>query len=479
MSLFIRLVRAQLAFSVIFGSYMLQLGLLKVFRRWKADSNTGREHAAIPAWLERRQARIDERNSRRLLADILKLRGVYIKLGQVLSIMGGFLPQVYIKKLETLQDAVPPHPFNEIEQAIIDSLGAPPEAFFDRIEREPVAAASLGQVHVAYMDNGHKVAVKVLYPGIRDVVRIDLKVIKLMVRVCKWFVPVQNIEAVHESLVDLLRRETDYLHEAECMRRMAANFAGDDHILFPEVVDQVTTRDVLTMTFMEGIKINRLDEIRARGVNLHKLGERLVRSFYTQVFVHRFVHADPHPGNFLVQPVDGTDDAKLVILDFGAISEIDENTVFGMVDVLRGFFEQNDELVLRGIEDIGFVAEDGDRALLEQTVKTYFKKLLKLESYSPSVLMNSNSKELEALVDPEVERRELRSLMRSVHYPDGWFYVERASIMMFWLAGQIAPDLDQFQVGFPYVLPLLSQRLQKSRPSRPPEQGPQATVGGG
>ena len=317
-------------------------------------------------------------------------------------------------------------------------------------------------------DSGRKVAVKVLYPGIRDVVRIDLRVIRLMVRVYKWFVPVQNIEAVHSSLVDLLRRETDYLHEADCMRRMAANFAADDHILFPEVIEEVTTKDVLTMTFMEGIKITRLEEIRALGVDLHKLGERLVKSFYKQVFVDRFFHADPHPGNFLVQPVEGSDDAKLVVLDFGAISVVDEKTVFGMVDVLRGFFEQNDNLVLRGIEDIGFVAEGGDRALLEQTVKTYFQKLLKLESYSPSVLMNSNSKELEALADPEVERRELRSLMRSVNYPDGWFYVERASVMMFWLAGQIAPDLDQFQIGFPYVLPLLSQRLSKSRPSNPP-----------
>jgi ubiquinone biosynthesis protein len=480
MSLFVRLVRAQLTFGVIFLSYMVQLGLLKVFRRWEVDPETGREDAAIPAWLERRQARVDEKNSRRLLADILKLRGVYIKLGQVLSIMGGFLPSVYIKKLETLQDAVPPHPFDEIEQAFVESLGAQPEAFFERIERDPVAAASLGQVHVAYMEDGRKVAVKVLYPGIRDVVRIDLKVIKLMVRVYKWFVPVQNIEAVHESLVDLLRRETDYLHEADCMRRMAANFAGDDHILFPEVVEQVTTKDVLTMTFMEGIKITRLEDIRRRGVNLHKLGERLVRSFYKQVFVHRFFHADPHPGNFLVQPIEGTDDANLVVLDFGAISEVDENTVFGMVDVLRGFFEQNDALVLRGIEDIGFVAEGGDRALLEQTVKTYFQKLLKLESYSPSVLMKSSSKELEALADPEVERRELRSLMRSVHYPDGWFYVERASVMMFWLAGQIAPDLNQFQVGFPYVLPLLSQRLSKSRPSRPPEPpSPRESVAGG
>ena len=478
MSLFVRLVRAQLAFGIIFASYMVQLGLVKVFRRWRDDPATGHEEPVLPPWLTRRQARLDEKNSKRMLAGMLRQRGVYIKLGQVLSIMGGFLPPPYIKRLETLQDAVPPHPFDEIERAFVESLGAPPAAFFRSIEREPVAAASLGQVHVAYMDDGRKVAVKVLYPGIRDVVRIDMRVIKLMVRVYKWFVPVQNIEAVHGSLLDLLRRETDYLHEAECMRRMSANFADDDHILFPEVIDGVTTRDVLTMSFMEGIKITHLDEIRERGVDLHKLANRLVKSFYKQVFVDRFFHADPHPGNFLVQPVEGSDDAKLVVLDFGAISEVSEKTVFGMVDVLRGFFEQNDALALQGIEAIGFVAEGGDRALLEQTVKTYFQKLLKLEARTPAALMKANARELEALADPEVERRELRGLMRSVHYPDGWFYVERASVMMFWLAGQIAPDLDQVQVGFPYVLPLLSQRLASSRPPSPPDGGVQPGAGG-
>ena len=478
MSLFVRLVRAQLAFGIIFASYMVQLGLVKVFRRWRDDPATGHEEPVLPPWLTRRQARLDEKNSKRMLAGMLRQRGVYIKLGQVLSIMGGFLPPPYIKRLETLQDAVPPHPFDEIERAFVESLGAPPAAFFRSIEREPVAAASLGQVHVAYMDDGRKVAVKVLYPGIRDVVRIDMRVIKLMVRVYKWFVPVQNIEAVHGSLLDLLRRETDYLHEAECMRRMSANFADDDHILFPEVIDGVTTRDVLTMSFMEGIKITHLDEIRERGVDLHKLANRLVKSFYKQVFVDRFFHADPHPGNFLVQPVEGSDDAKLVVLDFGAISEVSDKTVFGMVDVLRGFFEQNDALALQGIEAIGFVAEGGDRALLEQTVKTYFQKLLKLEARTPAALMKANARELEALADPEVERRELRGLMRSVHYPDGWFYVERASVMMFWLAGQIAPDLDQVQVGFPYVLPLLSQRLASSRPPSPPDGGVQPGAGG-
>jgi ubiquinone biosynthesis protein len=477
MNLFLRLVRAQLTFGVIFASYMVQLALAKVFRRWVLDPVTHHDEPILPAWLTRRQARVDDKNSKRMLDGMLKLRGVYIKLGQVLSIMGGFLPPVYIKRLETLQDAVPPHPIDEIEQAFVESLGARPEAFFRTIDREPVAAASLGQVHVAYMDDGRKVAVKVLYPGIRDVVRIDMRVIHLMVRVYKWFVPVQNIEAVHSSLVDLLRRETDYLHEAECMRRMSANFADDDHILFPEVVAEVTTRDVLTMTFMEGIKITRIDEIRERGVDLDKLAKRLVKSFYKQVFIDRFFHADPHPGNFLVQPIEGSDDAKLVVLDFGAISEVGDKTVLGMIDVLRGFFEQNDMLALQGIEAIGFVAEGGDRALLEQTVKTYFRKLLKLESRTPAAFMSANQKELEALADPEVERRELRTLMRSFHYPDGWFYVERAAVMMFWLAGQIAPNVDQFQVGFPYVLPLLSQRLASNR-SPSPSDGVQPVAGG-
>jgi hypothetical protein len=92
--------------------------------------------------------------------------------------------------------------------------------------------------------------------------------------------------------------------------------------------------------------------------------------------------------------------------------------------------------------------------------------------------MKANAKELEALADPEVERSELRNLMRSVHYPDGWFYVERASVMMFWLAGQIAPDLDQVQVGFPYVLPLLSERLASTRPSSPPDSGARPVASG-
>ena len=462
MSLFVRLVRALFILGRIFTSYLFQLALLKVFRKWTPDPETGREVADMPAWLVRRQARIDDKNAKRLLAGMLSLRGVYIKLGQVLSVMGGFLPDAYARELESLQDAVPPQPWDVMAKAFEDSLGKPPSAVFKSIEREPLAAASLGQVHVAYSADGAKYAVKVLYPGIRDVVRVDLRVVRLGLRLYRMFVPVQNISAVYDALVDLLERETNYVHEAACMSRMAKNFESEEDILFPEVIAEASSAEVLTMTFMEGIKITRFDEYERLGIDRDAVAERLVKCFYRQLFLDRFFHADPHPGNFLVQAGPTPKTPKIVILDFGAISETPQHVIDGMVDVLRGFFEQNDALVLSGIDTLGFVAPDGDRALLEQTVKTYFAKLLKIQDITAGALMRANSKELEALADPEVARRELRGLMKSVRYPDDWFYVERAAVMSFWLIGQIDPDLDTFQIGFPYVMPLLAQRIQEA-----------------
>lgn len=455
--LLVRHVRALWVFGLIFMSYMVHLVLLRLFRKWELDE-TGREVPLEPAWLTRRKERLDLRNARRLLRAMIRLRGVYIKLGQVLSTMGGFLPRVYSKELETLQDDVPPRHFAELRDSFARTLGKEPEDLYRHIDDQPLAAASLGQVHVAEGLDGRKLAVKVLYPGIRDIIRVDMKVISLALRVYQYFMPVQNLHRVHEALVDLLARETDYRHEAAMMTRMAANFEDKDDILFPEVIDEATSSDVLTMTFMEGTKITNFDAFAEMGVDRESVAKRLVESFYKQVFLDRLFHADPHPGNFLVQPGPSPTEPRIVVLDFGAISEVGQGTVDGMVDVLRGFMEGKDELVLEGIGEMGFIAPGGDRALLEQTVKTYFKKLLSVQR-TAGALMRANQKELEALADPEVARRELRTLMKSVEYPEGWFYVERASVMMFWLSGQIAPDLDTLQVGFPYVMPLLSQRI--------------------
>jgi predicted unusual protein kinase regulating ubiquinone biosynthesis (AarF/ABC1/UbiB family) len=454
MSLAVRLLRALFAFSVILTSYLIQLALVRLFRRRGAGSSA----RVTPAWLTARRTRVDKKNARRLLLSMLKLRGVFIKLGQVLSIMGGFLPRVYAKELEQLQDQVPPHPYSDLEAALRSSFDKAPEALFASIEREPLAAASLGQVHVARLHDGSKVAVKFLYPGIRGVIAVDLRVLRLALVVYKLFVPVARLDRVHESLVDLLRRETDYLHEAECMEHMAKNFAGDAGLAFPEVVHDLTTRDVLTMTFMEGIKITRLDELKRAGVTPRDVALRLVQAFYRMLFVDRYFHADPHPGNFLVEPLDEKGGFRLVVLDFGAVCAARDPLIDGMIDILKGFFAQDDAMVVRGFRHMGFVAPGGNEALLERTVKIYFAKLLKIQDRTAGALMRARPDQLEQLADPEVERGELQELLRSFEYPEDWFYVERACVLMFWLAAQIDPDLDTLMAGFPYVLPLLAPR---------------------
>src|SRR5262245_59429708 len=174
MFLVIRLVRALFVFGLIFGSYMTQLGLARLLSK-RVHQPDGRPRRIVPEWVKRRRQRVDARNARRLLRGMLRLRGVFIKLGQILSIMGGFLPKVYAKELEQLQDAVPPQPFAQIEAALRRSLGQPPLDLFADVEPEPIAAASLGQVHVAHLKDGSKVAVKVLYPGIRGIIAVDMR----------------------------------------------------------------------------------------------------------------------------------------------------------------------------------------------------------------------------------------------------------------------------------------------------------------
>ena len=478
MSLFVRFTRALFAFGLILGDYLSQRWLTKLVAPKRMDRASGYRRRHRPEWLKARGKRVDERNAQRLLDAMLSLRGVYIKLGQVLSIMGGFLPRVYIKKLSVLQDKVPPHPYSEVERVFRAQFGKLPTECFLRFDPESIAAASLGQVHVAETHEGEKVAVKVLYAGIRDVIRTDMIIVRLAIRVYKWFVPVDSIENAYHSLVDLLARETDYLHEAACMKRMAENFRGQDDMLFPAVFDALTTKDILTMTFMEGVKITNFEAFEQLGIDRRAVATRLIQSFYKQLFVDRFFHADPHPGNFLVQ--QGEDGRpRIVVLDFGAISEARDNLIDGLMEVVQGIFSNDGDKLIEGFLRMGFVAENADRKTLEEITRTYFSKLMKIKDRSPGAFMKQNPRELAAhFGNPEVDLDDMRDLMKSVHYPDTWFYVERAVVLLFWLTAMIDPTVDGVQVGFPYVLPLLMEhnrraaearaKAEAARPSRPP-----------
>jgi ubiquinone biosynthesis protein len=438
----IRLIRATRVFGILFLSYLWALSWARL---WPSRCDT-----------KKRWEKIHRRNAARMYDGFVRLRGVYIKLGQILSVMGSFLPRYFTEKLEGLQDEVPPQTYRKISASFKKAFGKMPTEVFTKFETTPIAAASLGQVHEARNAEGDRLAVKILYPNVATIIKVDLRVLGWALKVYRTFVHIQQIERVHEQLADMLARETDLQHEARCIEKMRKNFAGDPDVLFPRVYDQWTAKTVLTMSFMDGVKISKKDALDQIGLKPDAVATKLTQVFYKQLFLDKFFHADPHPGNFFVQR-GPEGQVRIVVLDLGAASEVRDNLADGMLDILSGMMTRNDNLVVRGIEEMGFIAEGGDRALLERTTRRYFEKLLNLNITDFSKI---DPNVADHFADVELKREELRELMKSIAYPEGWFYVERAVVIMFGLSSQLAPKLNTLHVGFPYVMKFVAERTQ-------------------
>jgi predicted unusual protein kinase regulating ubiquinone biosynthesis (AarF/ABC1/UbiB family) len=412
----LRSIRALLLFLTILGSYGLHYAIATVVG-WKRTA----------ARLER----VHEKNAVRLADGFTRLRGVFIKMGQVLSVLGGFLPRAYGVALERLQDRVPPRPFHEIEGRLREALGQGALGMFAELEREPIAAASLAQVHRGTTLDGQRVAVKVLYPGIEALIRRDLAVLRTILPVAKLLVPITRLGRVLDQLSAMLARETDYAQERKNIERVRAVFADRSEVVVPRIIDELTAKSVLTMTFEDGLKITDFGAIDRAGIDREAVARLLVECYYAMLLEHRVFHADPHPGNFLVRP-----GPELVILDYGAVEEVTPALAEGMQEVLIGGAARNPDQVLRGLERMGFVAEGGDRALLERVGRDYLKVLANVQIDDFSKI---DREAVEKLSGFQQVRGRLREIMKHVEYPEGYFYVERTLVLLFGLVGQLAP----------------------------------------
>ncbi|MEB2311275.1 MAG: AarF/UbiB family protein [Sorangiineae bacterium] len=445
----LRSFRALLLFWTLFASYGLQWLLTKLFGERR---------------LEARWARVHRANARRLVRGFVRLRGVFIKVGQVLSVVGTFLPPAYGEELETLQDKVPPRPFPEIEGRLEEALGADPLRHFEDFEREALAAASLAQVHRARLKDGRRVAVKVKYPGIETLIRRDLAVLRSILPIVKRLIVVSRLDRVLDQLAEMLAHETDYANERKNVERLRDVFKDRDDVVVPEVIDELTRAGVLVMSFEEGTKISDVAGLAAQGIETEAVARLLVDCYFKMLFERRVFHADPHPGNFLVRP-----GPTLVILDYGAVEEVTPPLAEGMQTVVLGAITQNDVQILEGLERMGFVAEGGDKELLARVGREYLTVLseVKIRDFS-----KIDRKTVEELVGYERVRGRLRQLMRSVEYPEGYFYVERTLVLLFGLVGLLAP-----RGGLPkLVMPLASRAFLMMAASKPAPPAPEPTA---
>ncbi len=265
----------------------------------------------------RRSDEQHERRAARLTRTIADLGPTFIKLAQVLAARADILPEPYLSAISTLQDRVPPDPFERIEKVLAAELGKPVDEVFDGFEREPLAAASLGQVHRAML-NGEKVAVKVLRPDVEKLVALDLDISFRVLFLLNVLFPNHHVRALTNVFREFsvrVREEMDFRQESANIALFHSHFADDRRVRAPRTYDELTRQRVLVMEWIDGDKVDRLGDRFASGdLRFDQLMETLTEVYFRMMLIDGFLHADPHAGNILVQK-DGT----IVFLDWGMV----------------------------------------------------------------------------------------------------------------------------------------------------------------
>lgn len=381
-----------------------------------------------------------------------RYRAGLIKLGQVASLRVEVLPEAITDELARLQDRVEPHAYAEIAAQIEHELGAPPEALFRDFEREPIAAASLGQVHAATAHDGRRLAIKVLYPGIERSVAVDLA----MARLALWlfdFITVGDLAALHGELARSIRGEMDYIREGRAAEEIAQNLSTDaalwEHLRIPRIHWDLTTRRVLAMEFIDGVKINDFEVLDAQGSLRKDLVLWATRAFLHMMFRDGFFHCDPHPGNLIVDP-----EGRIAIIDFGMNERVSPELLVAIRDNMIASVTRDADLFARSLHASGAIdARDIDvaRELAELNFDPAYFNL------TPQEMMNLD------LGDYLLRMRGQMKRLRNFRLPTGIAMWWRALSVLYGVVLELAPGVRPLDVFGPYVLEFFQGRALQAK----------------
>lgn len=338
--------------------------------------------------------------------------GVLIKLGQYLSTRVDILPTEVTRELSGLQDEVPAESFDDIRAEVERELGGPIQDVFASFMEAPLGAASFAQVHEAQLQDGRPVVVKVLRPGIEDLVEVDLRAVHhLLTWLSLWSFVRRRVDVrwVEDEFATTTRRELDLCQEGAFAERFAENFAERADVHIPEIYWDYTSRRVLTEENVAYIKITDFERLRENGIDPREVAKKLYRIYMEQIFVHNFVHADPHPGNLFVRPVDsepsvieemksragqaaetiGVEDRlpfdppgapfQILFIDFGMVAEIPPRLRSALRKYMMGLGNRDAALVIQALRDSGSLLPGADMAQLEEALEAVFDRFWGLD----------------------------------------------------------------------------------------------------
>ncbi|MES1171952.1 MAG: AarF/UbiB family protein [Bacteroidota bacterium] len=421
---------------------------LAIARRFRGDDAIAR--------LTREKHR---RNALRIEAAIVELRGLFIKVGQLISIMANFLPDAFREELQTLQDQVPPRPYEDIQDRLRQEFGGRgPAELFAEFSVEPVASASIGQVHKARLHSGEEVAVKVQYPDIEAIVHTDLRALRRIFGLLRRLMPAYGFDTIYQEIRGMVMSELDYRLEAASLERIAGNFKRRGSKLpvrIPRVIADLSRERVLTTEWIWGTKIADIPAIVSEGLDRRQTARTCVEAYCEQIFIDGDYHADPHPGNLLVQPTTAADRTPtIVFLDFGATAHVSESMRRGMVSFLQGAMARDTGRIVSAMKDMGFISRRADPEVFDRVVEYFHEKLrgqVRVEGFALKDFKFEAKDNLEALLDLRSLNVSLADLKDAFHIPKEWILLERALLLLLGVCTTLDPELNPAPIIEPYL----------------------------
>jgi len=395
--------------------------------------------------------KLHKKNASLIREKAIEMKGVMIKVGQFLSSRIDFLPDEYISELSQLQDQVPPHDYPEIKRQLIDALGSAPENIFSHFDEEPVAAASLGQVHKAVLKNGQEVAVKIQYPDIEKIIETDIKMFYVLVKIMRGRHGNINLKILHEEFSKIIRAELDYIQEGKNAETFGENFREDERIIIPSVKWDYTRPKVLTLEFVGGIKITDCVAVKAAGINCKETVNLVAEAYSKMIFIHGFFHGDPHPGNIFVM-----EGPKLVFVDFGMVQAIPDAIKRELRRFANSLVERNTFRIIESMEKMGFIIEGADYSALTEVAQSLIDKYRDITPAElKSLSVDDISEEIENII----------SIIKYIQIPNNFILLGRTIGILNGIAFNLNPEINIIEIGKPYIKEFLrgSHREQREQ----------------
>lgn len=368
-----------------------------------------------------------------------QLEGLLIKACQFMGTRADVLPDEYITVLSRLQDRVPARPFEEIAAVVELELGRPLAAVFSAFDKRPLAAASLAQVHHARLYDGREVAVKVQYPEIPGLVALDLANLRFFINVLARLERNFDLRLIIGEIAKYVTLELDFEHEAHNARSIRANLHHRPDVVVPEIIDELSTKKLLVMEYVPGIRCTDVDRLAAAGIDKHQVAHILSEVFCHQILVDGFFHADPHPGNILVQP-----GPRLVLLDFGLAKDFPPGFQAGVARLASAIIMQDKAQIVAAFRDLGFRTRDPDGASLVALGDAFLGQVIRSgKAYVNKELIDTFNNDL-------AEALRLNPL---VDAPSDILLVVRVMGLLSGIGKQLDSRVDPLSVMLPFLSP--------------------------